>query len=100
MFVMSNFISAIATIMDQVLWLYNIVVFITVLLSWVNPDPFNPIVRLLRSVTEPVFDWVRRHLPFAMMGVLDLSPLIVLFAIWFARLFLVRSLFDVATQLR
>lgn len=100
MFVMSNFISAIATIMDQVLWLYNIVVFITVLLSWVNPDPFNPIVRLLRSVTEPVFDWVRRHLPFAMMGFLDLSPLIVLFAIWFARLFLVRSLFDVATQLR
>lgn len=99
MFVLGNFISAVATILDQVLWVYNLVVFIAVLLSWVNPDPYNPIVRLLRSLTEPVFEWVRRRLPFAMMGFLDLSPLIVLFAIWFARLFLVRSLLDLATRL-
>ena len=99
MFVLGNFVNAIAVILDQLLWLYNLVVFVAVLLSWVNPDPYNPIVRMLRSVTEPVFDWVRRHLPFAMMGFLDLSPLIVLFTIWFARLFLIRSLLDVATRL-
>jgi YggT family protein len=100
MFVFGNFLSAAAAILDQVLWVYNLVVFVSVALSWVSADPFNPIVRALRSVTEPVFDWVRRRLPFAMLGMLDLSPMIVLFAIWFARLFLVRSLLDVAARLR
>ena len=100
MFVFGNFLSAAAAILDQVLWLYNLVVFVAVALSWVSADPFNPIVRALRSVTEPVFGWVRARLPFAMLGMLDLSPMIVLFAIWFARLFLVRSLLDVAARLR
>lgn len=99
MFVLANFLNAAAAILDQVLWLYNIVVFIAVVLSWVGADPFNPIVRALRSVTEPVFAWVRARLPFAMLGMLDLSPMMVLVAIWFARLFLVRSLMDLAGQL-
>lgn len=100
MFVLSNFINAVAIILDQVLWLYNLVVFVAVVLSWVHADPYNPIVRLLRSVTEPVFEWVRRHVPFAMLGMLDLSPMLVLLGIWFARLFLIRSLVDLAMRLR
>lgn len=100
MFVIGNLAHAIAVIFDKVLWLYSLVVLASVLISWVSPDPFNPIVRFLRSLTEPVFDWVRRRLPFAVVGMLDLSPLIVLVAIQLLQMVVVRSLFDFALRLR
>ena len=100
MFIIGNFLQAVALILERVLQLYGFVVMIAVLISWVSPDPSNPIVRVLRSMTEPVFDWVRRRLPFAMMGMLDLSPLVVLLALWFARQFLVQSLIDLSVMLR
>ena len=100
MFVIGNFAHAIATIFGKVLWLYSLVVMASVLISWVSPDPFNPIVQFLRSVTEPVFAWVRRRLPFAVVGMLDLSPLIVLVAIQLLQMVVVRSLFDFALRLR
>ena len=100
MFVLGNFLNAVALVLDRVLWLYNWVVLLAVLLSWVSADPYNPVVRFLRSATEPVFEWVRRRVPFAMMGALDLSPLLVLFTIWFAQKFLVVSLVDLAIRLR
>ena len=100
MFILGNFLSAVATILDQVLWLYSVVVFIAVLLSWVHADPFNPIVQFLRSITEPMFGWIRRWVPFAVVGLLDLSPLVVLLLIWFMRLFIVRSLLDLAIRLK
>jgi YggT family protein len=100
MFVLANFLQALATILDQLFWLYSLVIMVAVLLSWVSADPFNPVVQLLRAVTEPVFGWVRRRVPFAVVGLLDLSPMIVLLAIWFGRLFLVRSLLDLASRLR
>ena len=100
MFVLANFLQAVATILDQVLWLYSLVIFIAVLVSWVHADPFNPIVQVLRAVTEPVFAWVRRRIPFAVVGLLDLSPMIALLLIWFARLFIVRSLLELAARLR
>ncbi len=100
MFVLGNFLQAVAIILDRVLWAYNLVVFIAVLITWVSPDPFNPVVRFLRSVTEPVFQWVRARLPFTTVGMLDLSPIIVLFFVWFARMFLVQSLLDLSFRLR
>ena len=100
MFVLGNLLQAIAVILDRLLQIYNYVVLIAVLISWVSPDPFNPVVRFLRSATEPVFDWVRRHLPFTRVGMMDLSPILVFFAIWFGRMFLVSSLLDVAVRLR
>jgi YggT family protein len=68
-------------------------------LSWVNPDPFNPIVRFLYRVTEPVLQPIRRRLPTMQMG-LDLSPMVVLLAIYFLKYFLVESLRDLALSLR
>ena len=68
------------------------------LLSWVNPDPYNPIVRMLYNVTEPVLEWIRRRVP-VVFGGLDLAPLLVLLAIVFLQRFLVASLFDLARQL-
>ena len=100
MFILGNLLQAVAVILDRVLQLYSFVVLVAVLVSWVSPDPFNPIIRFLRSVTEPVFEWVRRRLPFAVIGMLDLSPMLVFVFLWFARMFLVNSLIDIAVRLR
>ena len=100
MFVLANLIQAVAVILDHVLQIYYYVVLVAVLISWVGPDPFNPVVRMLRMLTEPVFEWVRRHAPFTMVGMMDLSPILVFFVIWFLRIFFVRSLLDLALRLR
>lgn len=100
MFVVGNAIQAVAVVLENVLRLYSLVVVIAVLISWVSPDPFNPIVRFLRSVTEPIFAWVRGRLPFAVVGMIDLSPLIVLLLIQLLQMAVVRSLFDLGLRLR
>ncbi|NJB66645.1 YggT family protein [Desulfobaculum xiamenense] len=63
--------------------LYKWIVIISALVSWVRPDPYNPVVRFLRGATEPVFYRVRRWLPFVFVGGVDLSPIVVIFAIIF-----------------
>jgi YggT family protein len=83
---------AIATVLSSLLTLYWWIVLIAVLLTWVNPDPYNPIVRFLRSVTEPVFYQVRRRLPFVIVGGLDLSPIVVMLAIMVLQIVVVDSL--------
>ena len=100
MIVLGNLLQAIAMILSQLLRIYGIVVMIAVLISWVSPDPFNPVVRFLRSVTEPVFAWIRRHLPFAVVGMIDLSPIILLVLIQLLQMVVVQSLFDYAYRLR
>ena len=100
MFVLGNLVQAVAVILDRVLQLYSWVVVIAVLISWVSPDPFNPLVRFFRMATEPVFGWVRRRLPFATVGMLDLSPIVVFVGIWFLRMFLIHTLFDLSLRLR
>ena len=100
MFVLGNLCQAVATILDKVLWLYSIVIMIAVLISWVSPDPFNPVVQFLRSVTEPLFAWVRRRIPFAMVGMIDLSPIVVLLIIQLLQMVVVRSLFEFGSRLR
>ena len=100
MFVIGHVVEGAALVLGKVLWLYNIVVMIAVLISWVSPDPFNPVVQFLRSVTEPVFGWVRRHLPFTVVGMIDLSPVVVFFLIQLCQTVVVRSLLDLAVRLR
>jgi len=100
MIVLGNLLEAVATILDKVLWLYSLVVLVAVLITWVSPDPFNPLVRILRQSTEPVFNWVRRRLPFVMVGMIDLSPMLVLLGLWFARMFVVGTLLDLSMRLR
>ena len=100
MFVLGNLCQAVAVVLEKVLWLYSIVIMIAVLISWVSPDPFNPLVQFLHAVTDPVFSWVRRHLPFAVIGMIDLSPVVVLLLIQLFQMVLVRSLFELAFRLR
>jgi YggT family protein len=98
-FVLRQVIVAVATILDNLLWLYLWMVIISALLSWVNPDPRNPIVRFLYSVTEPVLYQIRRRLPFVFAGGIDFSPLILMLAIQFVRMVLVPSLFRLAFEI-
>ena len=99
MFVASNFILAVARLLEIVLWAYFWILIARAVLSWVNPDPYNPIVRFLVRVTEPVLRPIRHRLPTMSMG-LDLSPMIVMLAIYFLESFLVGSLRDLALSLR
>jgi YggT family protein len=95
MFVFGDLLIAVARIVDTLLEIYKWVVIIAALLSWVNPDPYNPIVRFLYSVTEPVFRPIRRLIGYR-LGPIDISPIIVILAIIFIQSFLVRTLIKVA----
>ena len=99
MYVLGDFLLAIAKLVDYVLYAYMWIIVIRALISWVNPDPFNPIVRFLYRVTEPVLRPVRNALPLQGLG-LDLSPMIVLLIIYVLDRFLVSSLLDLAAGLR
>ena len=99
MFVFSNLVLAVARLLELVLWAYFWIIIARAVLSWVNPDPFNPIVRFLYRVTEPVLRPIRRRMPMMQMG-LDLSPMLVILAIYFLQAFLVESLRDLALSLR
>ena len=97
MFVAGNVLQAIAVILDYVLWVYMWVIIARALISWVNPDPWNPIVQFLQRMTEPVLYPIRRKVGFA-MGI-DLSPIIALLVIIFLQVALVQSLKDLAFRM-
>ncbi len=99
MFLAGNLVLALANIVNLLLQAYFWIIIARAVLSWVNPDPFNPIVRFLYRVTEPVLRPIRRRLPTMQMG-LDLSPMLVILAIYFLQSFLVESLRDLALSLR
>lgn len=98
MFVVSNFVLALARILELAINAYIWIIIARALLSWVNPDPYNPIVRFLNRITEPVLRQVRYRLP--NMGGLDLSPMVVILVLYFLDWFLVSSLRDLALGLR
>ena len=97
MFVVSNFLVALARIVDTLLWAYMWVIIIRALLSWVSPDPYNPIVQFFYRATEPVLRPIRRRLPTWQMG-MDLSPIVVILIIVFLQYFLIPVLFETARR--
>lgn len=99
MFVISNFLSALATLVDFVLGAYMWVIVGRAIISWVNPDPHNPIVRFLHEVTDPLLFKIRRFIPFSSAGGIDFSPMILIMAILFLRGFLVPTLQRLAFSL-
>jgi len=98
MFVFANLLTAVAGALGLILQLYMYIVIARALISWVNPDPRNPIVRFLYNATEPLLAQVRRVVPY--MGGIDFSPLVVIVALYFLQNFLVNSLFDLAARMR
>ena len=99
MFVFSNLLTALAAVIGTLLTVYTWILIARAVISWVNPDPYNPIVRFLYNVTEPVLHRVRRLVP-SVFGGIDLSPLILILALQFLQIFLVGSLRDLAVTLR
>jgi YggT family protein len=91
MFAFGYFLMAIAKVLDYVLILFMWIVIARAILSWVSPDPFNPIVRFLHNVTEPILYPIRTKLPLSFGG-LDLSPIVVFLGIIFLRTFVVSTL--------
>lgn len=99
MYFLSTIISATASIIHMILSLYTWIIIISAVLSWVNPDPYNPIVRTLRTLTEPVLWRARRLMPFLYFNGIDLSPIAVLLVLQFLDQVLVRSLDYLAIQM-
>ncbi|MEW6570615.1 MAG: YggT family protein [Nitrospirota bacterium] len=99
MFIFANLIIALANILDILLTVYMWVIIVGALISWVNPDPYNPIVRFLRAVTEPALRPVRRVIGYR-LGIIDISPMIVILAILFVKYFVIQSLVEFAYKLK
>ena len=99
MFIIANFLNALAIILHYILVIYMWVIIARAVISWVNPDPYNPIVRFLYQVTEPVLYRVRRIIPMPMTGI-DFSPIIVFVIIIFLDNFLVKTLQGIALRLQ
>ncbi len=99
MFIFANLVIAIANILDWLLNIYNWIIIISALISWVSPDPYNPIVRFLYSVTEPVLRPIRRLIGYR-LGPIDISPLIVILVIMFIRMFLISSLIEFGYKIK
>ncbi|MCF8110203.1 MAG: YggT family protein [Desulfobacteraceae bacterium] len=96
--IIGNFLHAVADVLNMALTIYMWIIIARAVLSWVNPDPYNPIVRIINQITDPVLFRVRRHVP-AVFGGIDFTPIIVLLAIYFVQAFFVQSLKDLAVKL-
>jgi len=96
MIIIVKVVQLVSTLLTMYMW----VVIVSALLSWVNPDPYNPIVRFLRNATEPVYYRIRRMLPFVVVGGFDLSPVIVIVAVQIASALLDRLVYDMALSTR
>jgi YggT family protein len=99
MFVFKNLLIAVATVLDYVLYIFMIITIARAVLSWVSPDPHNPIVRFIHNVTEPVLYQIRKRLPM-MFGGMDFSPIAVILIIIFLQKFVVASLVGLADSIR
>ncbi len=95
MFVVNNFMMAIAQLIDFLLTAYMWIIIGRAVISWVNADPYNPIVRFLYEATEPLLSKIRKLLPMSMGGI-DFSPMILIMAIMFLQSFLVPTLKQLA----
>jgi len=98
MFIIGNFLQGIAIVISYILNIYMWVIIVRVVLSWVNPDPYNSIVRFIYNITEPVLYRIRIRIP-VILGGIDLSPIIVFLIIIFLQKFLVGSLQGLAYNL-
>jgi len=98
MFILGYLIQAAAGVLDIVLYFFMLLIIARAVLSWVSPDPYNPIVRFIHNVTEPVLYRVRTKLPLAVSGI-DFSPILIILAIYFLQVFAVNSLHEIAARM-
>ena len=99
MFVFGNLLSGIAYILDMLLNLYFWLIFARAILSWIRPDPYNPVVRIVSKLVDPVTDRISKIIP-TRIGAIDIAPFVLMLAIIFAQKFLVATLFDFGARMR
>ena len=99
MFVLGNFLNATAVVLGYFIEIYSWLIVIRALLSWVNPDPYNPIVQFIDRGTEPALAPFRKLVPPYRLGI-DLSPILALAFLVFLRVFLVQTLVGIAARLQ
>lgn len=99
MLIFANLLLTVAEIVNMLLNVYYWIVIVAALISWVNPDPYNPVVRFLRTVTEPIFRPIRRLIGYR-LGPIDISPIVVILAILFIQKFLVRSVIEIGYKIK
>ncbi len=97
MFILANLLITLAQIVGIILTVLYWLILVRALISWVNPDPYNPIVVLLHQATEPILEPIRRFLP---MSGIDFSPVVAFLAIFALRSFLVPTLLEIADRLK
>ena len=90
---MSALIVALVQLIHTLITIYIWIIIIAALFSFVRPDPYNPLVKFIHQITEPAFAWVRRKMPFVIVGGMDLSPLVILLGLQFLDTFLLRAVF-------
>ncbi len=100
MFILSNLLAALAKVLDVCLTFMYWVIIVRALISWVQPDPYNPVVQFLYKVTEPILTPIRRILPLDLKFGIDISPIIAILAIYFLQSFLIRTLIDISIRLK
>ncbi len=100
MYLIGNILFTLAQIISTLLTVYSYILIGAVILTWVNPDPYNVIVRTLRNLTEPVFYQIRKYLPFTMAGGFDFSPIVALIAIQFINGAIIKSIMQFAIRLQ
>lgn len=98
MLILANFIRAVAQVIDIGLTVFMWIVIARAILSWVSPDPYNPIVRFINQLTDPILHQIRKRIP-TVFGGIDVAPIIVLLGIVFLRIFIVESLVGLSMKL-
>jgi len=78
---------AVSNLILTIIFLYKWIIIISALISWVQPDPYNPIVQMLYRLTEPAYAFVRKFIP-TVIGGIDLAPMILIFGLIFLETFL------------
>lgn len=100
MFLVANFLIAIARVLDIAVNVVILLIVIRAIVSWVSVDPFNPIVQFLNKTTDPILFPIRKLLPFSLKWGIDISPIIAVLILIFAQSFVVNSLLDIASRLK
>jgi len=100
MFILSNLLIALAHILGLLFSILYWLILVRALVSWVNPDPYNPIVQFLYKTTEPILEPIRRVVPAGARIGIDISPIIAFVTILFIRIFLVQTLLDLAVRMK
>ena len=98
MFVLSNLITALAQVLSMALDILWWLIIIRAVLSWVNPDPYNVIVRVIEQTTEPILQPLRQLIPIYKTGI-DISPILAILILFFLKSFLVQTLIGIAARL-